>query len=200
MATGRTTCELVYTRRIAALPCREFSESYPRQKKSRFPLGIDNEAREGADNEEEGSGEQEKETGSEQREQAIYLFRKEKHAGQPRAAPYLPWSATSEQTGNRFSLPAACLPVSTLTAGTHPATPRPQAPQRQRRKPVPSPSHPEERNVAWQQISQALKLHRHLQGIAPTWRVDDPRPSAFRIMAKLEELERATRPMCRWDH
>lgn len=68
------------------------------------------------------------------------------------------------------------------------------------RKPVPSPSHPEERNVAWQQISQALKLHRHLQGIAPTWRVDDPRPSAFRIMAKLEELERATRPMCRWDH
>lgn len=52
--------------------------------------------------------------------------------------------------------------------------------------------------VAWQQISQALKLHRHLQGIVPTWKLDDPRPSAFMIMAKLEELERATRPMCRW--
>lgn len=62
--------------------------------------------------------------------------------------------------------------------------------------PLPTPK----RNVAWQQISQALKLHRHLQGIVPTWRLDDPRPSAFRIMAKLEELERATRPMCRWDH
>lgn len=46
-------------RLIAALLCREFSKSYPRQKKKgRFPPGTDNEAREGIDNEEEGSGEQ----------------------------------------------------------------------------------------------------------------------------------------------
>lgn len=48
-------------RRITALPCREFSKSYSRQKKKgRFPPGRDNEAREEIDNEEEGSGEQKK--------------------------------------------------------------------------------------------------------------------------------------------
>lgn len=48
------------------------------------------------------------------RGQAIYFYRKGKHAGPPRATSYLPWSAASEQKDNGFSLPAACLTVSTL--------------------------------------------------------------------------------------
>lgn len=82
MATGRTTCELVYTRRIAALPCREFSESYPRQKKkSRFPLGIDNEAREGQIMRRKGVVKQEKETG--RAEGAGHLFVQKGKAHRP---------------------------------------------------------------------------------------------------------------------
>lgn len=134
---------------------------------------------------------------------AGHLFLQEGKARRPAQSNLLPAMVSSERAKRQWIQSACCLPhcVHPATAGTHPASPGHRYCRDSTHSlclPLPAPKRGTD--VSRQQISQAVKLHRPLPGTIPSWRLDDPRPSVFRIIAKLEELESATRPMCRWDH
>lgn len=107
----------------------------------------------------------------EQGEQAIYFYRKGKHAGPPRAASYLPRSGASELKDNGFSLPAACLTVSTLPWPGPTLHPQARGTAETAHTACACPSHPQERNrslpatdFTGSQVTQTSSRYSSLMG------------------------------------